>query len=109
MKIVQDSEECVGIKLLVKNDAGENVGRAYLYIMRNIHDKPFGFLEDVFIEENMRGKGVGSSLVRHIIQEARGAGCYKLIANSRHSRPQVHRLYEKIGFKNHGLEFRIEF
>jgi len=38
-----------------------------------------------------------------------GAGCYKLIATSRTSRPKVHELYQRLGFENHGVEFRMNF
>jgi len=35
------------------------------------------------------------------------AGCYKLVATSRASRPRVHELYERLGFENYGVEFRM--
>lgn len=35
--------------------------------------------------------------------------CYKLIATSRTSRPKVHELYHRLGFTQHGVEFRIDF
>lgn len=110
MNIIQSESNCIGIKFTVKNDKDESVGRAYLYIMyNNLHKEPFGFLEDVFIEESVRGGGFGSELVKQIIEKAKKVGCYKLIANSRHSRPKVHKLYEKFGFRDHGIEFRLEF
>ncbi len=31
------------------------------------------------------------------------------LATSRTSRPQVHELYERLGFRNHGVEFRVDF
>ena len=40
---------------------------------------------------------------------AREAGCYKLIATSRTSRPKVHELYQRLGFESHGVEFRMNF
>ena len=88
---------------------GAEVARAYLYIMKNdLHEKPFGFMEDVFVDEKMRGLGVGGDLVARVIGGARDAGCYKIICASRHERLAVHKLYERIGFKNHGLEFRLD-
>ena len=44
-----------------------------------------------------------------LIEEAKNQGCYKLICTSRNSKPRVHSLYEKIGFKDWGKEFRIDF
>jgi GNAT superfamily N-acetyltransferase len=110
MDIIQNEAKCSGIKFFVKNEKNEEIGRAFLYLMHNdLHKEPFGFLEDVFINENERGSGIGTKLVKSIIEKARELGCYKLIATSRHSRPKVHALYERLGFKNHGIEFRIEF
>ena len=41
-------------------EGGKILGWAYLYIMFNdLHKEPFGFLENVFVEESKRGKGVG--------------------------------------------------
>ena len=88
---------------------GKVVGRAFLYILWNgLHDRPFGFMEDVFVEPEHRGSNVGTALVKRVIAEAKRHGCYKLVATSRHSREKVHALYLKLGFKDHGKEFRID-
>ncbi len=98
-----------GVKITV-TDAGKELGRATLYLMKNdLHDQPFGLLEDVFIDEATRGQGLGSELVQDIIAEAKDRGCYKIIATSRYARSKVHELYEKLGFTDHGKEFRIDF
>lgn len=88
---------------------GEVLGRAYLYVMTNdLHDEPFGFLEDVFVEEKHRGSGIGTKLVNQIIAEAKKQNCYKLICTSRYTSVKVHDLYIKLGFKDHGKEFRMD-
>ena len=98
-----------GIKLFVKQ-GGKEVARAFLYIMKNdLHKESFCLMEDVFVDEKLRGQGIGTTLVKKIIAEAKKNKCYKLITTSRHKRPKVHALYERLGFKNHGLEFRIDF
>ena len=89
---------------------GEVLGHGYLYILKNdLHEAPFGFLEDVFVEEAQRKKGIGSQLIKAVIAEAKAQGCYKLICTSRHEKPEVHNYYKKFGFKEHGLEFRMDF
>lgn len=98
----------VGVKFSVEID-GKDIGKAYLYILRNdLHPKPFGLLEDVFVDENLRGRGIGTQLIKRVIKEARNNKCYKLIATSRYSRPDIHKLYERLGFKNYGIEFRMD-
>lgn len=75
-------------------EENEVVGRAFLFLIHNdLHQKPYGLLEDVFVEEEHRSKGIG---------------CYKLIATSRFERENVHQLYENLGFKKWGYEFRMD-
>src|SRR3989344_7908217 len=89
-------------------EKGEILGRAYLYIMFNdLHKEPFGFLEDVFVEEKNRGEGIGTKLINAVIAEAKKQKCYKIICTSRYTSAKVHDLYMKLGFKDHGKEFRI--
>lgn len=97
------------VKFTVEEN-GKIIGRAYLYIIYNdLHEEPYGLLEDVFIEEEFRGSGLGTKLVNSVIEEAKKIGCSKLIGQSRHERTKVHAWYEKFGFKNHGLNFRMDF
>ncbi len=109
MKIKQKPIVCQGFKLEAQIN-GQIIGRAFLYLMRNdLHKRPFGLMEDVWVEEKFRGQKIGTHLVQKMIALAKAQGCYKLIATSRHSRTRVHQLYKKLGFQNHGLEFRIDF
>lgn len=91
-------------------DAGKEVGRARLYIMYNdLHEEPFGLMEDVFVEKTHRGKGIGTTLVQAVIEGAKEYGCYKLLAQSRYGKEKVHKLYEGFGFTDHGKNFRMNF
>jgi GNAT superfamily N-acetyltransferase len=106
--IKTETVEAKGIKFSIIEDRQE-VARAYLYIMHNeLHQEPFGFLEDVYVNESYRGSGWGTKLVQQVITVAKEQNCYKLIAMSRKSRPRVHQLYEKLGFESRGFEFRID-
>ncbi len=108
MKVDRRDRTAKGIRFSVSGDGGE-VARAYLYVMTNdLHQAPLGLPEDVYVDESQRGNGLGSALVKEVIAAAREAGCYKLIAASRTSRPKVHQLYKRLGFEQHGVEFRID-
>jgi GNAT superfamily N-acetyltransferase len=109
MKVDRQDRPAKGIRFSINGD-GREMARAYLYIMTNdLHNAPFGLLEDVFVDESQRGSGLGTTLVKEVISAAKELGCYKLIATSRTSRPKVHELYERLGFEKHGVEFRISF
>lgn len=108
MNVAREARTAEGIRFSIKSQ-GTEVARAYLYLMHNdLHQEPFGLLEDVYVDEGRRGAGLGTTLVMEVISAARDAGCYKLIATSRSSRGQVHDLYRGLGFRDHGLEFRID-
>ena len=104
------SQECLGkgIRFSLQQDHKE-IARAFLYILTNdLHKEPFGLLEDVFVQEPFRRQGNGERIVRAVIEEARKQGCYKLIFTSRHAKNEVHAFYNGFGFKNHGIEFRLD-
>ena len=82
----------------------------YLYLLFNdLHKQPFGFIEDVFVEESYRGRGIGESLMQTAITAAKNAKCYKLIATTRHEKEKVRDWYLGMGFRNHGVELRMDF
>ena len=99
-----------GIRFSVEKD-GREVGRAYLYLLKNdLHSQPFGLLEDVFVEQDYRGAGVAKELLEAVMAEAMES-CYKLVATSRDdgTRTSVHEWYIRLGFTKYGTEFRMNF
>lgn len=108
-KISKKRVKSYGIRFFI-NKEGKEVARAFLYIMNNsLRKEPFGLLEDLFVDEALRGQGIGTELLNMVIAEAKKVGCYKLIATSRYERPAVHKMYEKMGFEKFGLEFKMYF
>ena len=109
MEIKKEPVVVDGVRLILYS--GEKpVARAFLYIMKNdLHEKPFGLMEDVWVDDALRGQGFGTKIVEELIKEAKARGCYKLIATSRRSRDKVHKLYERLGFTSWGYEFRMNF
>lgn len=99
-----------GVRFSVERDNKE-VGRAYLYFLNNdLHKRPFGLLEDVYVDSEYRGKSIAKELLEAVLNESKKS-CYKLIATSRNdgTRASVHQWYIRLGFDNYGTEFRINF
>jgi GNAT superfamily N-acetyltransferase len=99
-----------GIRFSIE-DNGSEVGHAYLYKVQNdLHSKPYGLLEDVYVQPEFRGEGIAAALLDAVLIEAR-ATCYKLIATSRNdgTRNTVHTWYLRLGFEEYGTEFRMNF
>ncbi len=108
MELRTEKKESRAIKISVVEN-GKTVGRGFLYLIFNdLHKEPYGLMEDVFVEEKYRGKGVGTKLVEALIAEAKKQGCYKLVGTSRFSNERVHGLYDRLGFTKHGFEFRMD-
>ncbi len=109
MEIKKIEQKSKAIKFILEED-GEVIARASLFLITNdLSDRPYGLLEDVFVVEDHRGKGLGRKIVEMVIEEAREMGCSKVRGTSRVSREKVHKLYEDIGFVKYGFAFKIEF
>lgn len=109
MEIQRRKVKAEGVRFFIEKD-GKEIARAYLYLLKNdLHEKPFGFLEDVYVDEAYRGGIYAAALVKMAIRESKERGCYKLIDTSRFGREMLHKFYKAFGFKEHGLEFRMDF
>ena len=56
-------------------------------------------IEDVVVDEAMRGKGIGEALVRRALNMARDAGADGVALTSNPKRDVANRLYQRLGFK----------
>ncbi len=101
-------KDAYAIKITAR-ESGVDVGRVFVYILSNeLHDQPFGLIEDLYVDDSYRGKGLGTTLLTEAIEVAKGERCYKLLCTSRHERAQLHEWYQKHGLNNHGLAFRMD-
>ncbi|MBW8468554.1 MAG: GNAT family N-acetyltransferase [Thiobacillus sp.] len=81
-----------------------------LLVMHNLAHcgAPSAIAEDVVVQPQRQGQGIGRQLMAHAIEQAREAGCYKLALSSNAKRQAAHAFYESLGFQRHGLSFVIE-
>ncbi len=56
------------------------------------------WIEDVVVDETLRGKGYGRILMTHAIEFARSTGARSIELTSRPSRIAANRLYRELGF-----------
>lgn len=108
-RMIETVLQSTAVRISIMRDEKE-VGHAYLFLITNdLHDVPYGLLEDVFVDDAYRGQGIGTELVESVITSAKKHDCYKLVATCRNSKPHVHAMYEKIGFDKYGAAFRMDF
>ena len=55
------------------------------------------YIDDICVDENARGRGVGRALYDHILDYAREAGCYNVTLNVWSCNPGATAFYEKLG------------
>ena len=87
--------------LLIAADHGDSkmVGTLTIVFYRT----PVGLrarIEDVVVDKDYRGKGIGQALIQYAVDKAKQTGCTSVDLTSRPDRVQANRLYQKIGFKS---------
>jgi ribosomal protein S18 acetylase RimI-like enzyme len=76
---------------------GRIIGTLTLVIFR-IPTALRAWIEDVVVDSNARGRGVGEALTQEALQLASERGAQTVDLTSRRSREAAHKLYEKVGF-----------
>ncbi|HET6422499.1 MAG TPA: GNAT family N-acetyltransferase, partial [Planctomycetaceae bacterium] len=66
-----------------------------------------GHVEDVAVDPNYQGQGIGQALIHHLIEVCRRERCYKLILDCN---PQLVPWYSKLGFREwcHAMRLDLE-
>jgi ribosomal protein S18 acetylase RimI-like enzyme len=88
---------CESNTLLVARLGGEIVGTLTLVIFP-IPTGRRAWIEDVVVDEQARGSGVGAALTNEAVRLARVAGARSVDLTSRPSREAANRLYLRLGF-----------
>jgi ribosomal protein S18 acetylase RimI-like enzyme len=83
--------------LLLAKVEGEIVGSLTLVVF-NIPTGMRAWIEDVVVDGDARGNGVGEALNLFAIEEARKRGAVTVELTSRPSREAANRLYQRLGF-----------
>jgi GNAT superfamily N-acetyltransferase len=72
---------------------------AFYYTYSTFLAKPTLFLEDIFVLEEHRKRGVGKELFRYCVREAREKGCGRMEWTALDWNHPAHRFYESLGGK----------
>jgi len=107
----EDVEAYVRLKpkeavIFVAEDGDELIG----YIYGRVLNRPkkvlskAGVIEDWFVEENYRGKGIGAMLWRRLIRWFKNKGCACLEINAYTKNKHAINIYRKMGFIENVIE-----
>lgn len=85
---------------LVLEVGGRVMGTLTLYLLPGLSHggRPFAIVENVVVDESLRGGGHGRALMAHAEELAWQHGCYKVSLTSNTKRPKAHEFYQHIGY-----------
>jgi GNAT superfamily N-acetyltransferase len=89
-----------GLHLLVLELDHAIVATTYLNVIPNLTRAlaPYAVIENVLVEERLRGRGLGKQLMAATLQMAWDAGCYKAMLMTGSRTPATHAFYRSCGF-----------
>jgi len=95
--------------VLVAERDGKLLGTCTVHLIEHLAHNfaRSAIVEDVVVDADARGLGIGQALLGKAIERARAWGCYKLALSSNHSREAAHRFYASLGFKPHGISLAL--
>jgi ribosomal protein S18 acetylase RimI-like enzyme len=59
-----------------------------------------GYIDELFLEPEVRGRGIGTRVLAQAVLEARRRGCLRLCLEVEHGNPAIN-LYRRAGFVDH--------
>ena len=92
-----DSPAC--FIFIAQNPDKKIIGTATLISAPQLQEYSKTVIEDVVVDANYRGQGIGAALVKTALNQARKLGVKNVTLTSRPSRIGANALYKKLGFE----------
>jgi predicted N-acetyltransferase YhbS len=95
--------------VLVAELDGAVIGCLSTSIMRVLHrPAPVGRISMMVVDQALRGRGIGATLVRSAEKALRERGCYMVEVTSHVRRADAHRFYERLGYERTSVRLARE-
>lgn len=96
-------------KLIVGESMDNIIGFCSLTIKNNLWQAGnLGHIDELIVDNNYRGKGIGSKLMDEITRIAKENQCKRIELDSAFNRKEAHRFYENQGYENRAYLFSKE-
>jgi len=69
-----------------------------LYTISTAYGTKVALLEDMIVNKNFRGQGVGSSLIKFVLKKLKKQGCTRVTLLTDEDNIKAHHFYKKQGF-----------
>ncbi len=94
---------------LVAEQNGRLIGLVHYMVHRSTWAKNnYCYLEDLFVDPNIRGKGVGRALIAAVVDAARAAGSSRVYWITHETNAQAQALYNKVADRPGFIQYRIK-
>jgi GNAT superfamily N-acetyltransferase len=99
-KVFEQIVGTAGLHVFVLEHQGAIVATTYLNVVPNLtrSGSPYAIIENVVVEQTLRGQGLGKKVMAETLQVAWNAGCYKVMLLTGSRRPSTHAFYRACGF-----------
>ncbi|MCI1935213.1 MAG: GNAT family N-acetyltransferase [Bifidobacteriaceae bacterium] len=92
----------VAVPTDANSDGTDILGYAFCVFQRHPHDNILTdittlYIDDLCVDESVRGEHVGSSLYHYVVGYAKASGCYNVTLNVWSCNPKAQRFYEAMG------------
>jgi GNAT superfamily N-acetyltransferase len=86
---------------------GQVVGFGALTIKSNLRNGAFvGYVDEMVVDETLRGRGIGTRILDHLTSWARERGCTRIDLDSAFHRKDAHAFYEARGFRRRAYQYQ---
>ncbi|MDR0734585.1 MAG: GNAT family N-acetyltransferase [Elusimicrobiota bacterium] len=93
-------------KLIVGLTAKKIIGFCSLTIRNNLWlAGNLGHIDELIVDKNFRGYGIGGKLMDEIIKIAKENNCKRIELDSAFHRKEAHKIYEHLGYENRAYLF----
>lgn len=83
---------------VAEDQPGKVIGWIHVFTARHLQSEPFAELGGLVVDQDYRGKGVGTALMNAAEDWAKRRGFTMLRLRSRSTRTDAHRLYDRQGY-----------
>ena len=68
---------------------------------------PYCYLQDLYVDEDIRGSGAGRALIAHVRAEAEAAGASRLYWLTHETNTDAMKLYDKVAERSGFVQYRV--
>ncbi len=109
-KELQEIVDSPAVLLFMVREDGKIIGSLSLIVFR-VPSGVRAWIEDVIVDESMRGRGIGEAVTRAALERAKELGVKTVDLTSRPAREAANRLYVRVGFElrnTNAYRFKIQ-